>query len=173
MQLSGKKVAILAEDNYEPRELWCPYYRLLEEGAEVKILGTGKDIYTTRYGLEVKPELKVDDARPADYHGVVIPGGYAPDNMRRHKPLLDFVRALFEQGRLVAWICHAGWVPVSAGIVEGRRVTSYWSIRDDMVNAGADWVDEPVVRDGNLVSSRVPSDLPAFNRTVIAVLAGG
>ncbi|MEX2516304.1 MAG: type 1 glutamine amidotransferase domain-containing protein [Gammaproteobacteria bacterium] len=172
MQLAGKKIAILAEDNYEPRELWVPYYRLKEEGAEVLILGTGKASYSTRYGLEVKPDMAVDDAQPAEFAGVVIPGGYAPDAMRRHKPLTDFVKTVFEQNGVVGFICHAGWVAISAGIVKGKRCTSFASIKDDMINAGAEWLDEACVRDGNLISSRVPSDLPDFNRNMIAALAG-
>lgn len=172
MHLNGKKIAILAEDNYEPRELWVPYYRLQEEGAEVVILGTGKDTYATRYGLEVKPDMKVDDVLAGEYAGVIIPGGYAPDAMRRHQPLTDFVKTIFEQNGVVGFICHAGWVAISAGIVRGKRCTSFWSIKDDMVNAGAEWLDEPCVRDGNLISSRVPKDLPEFNRNVIAALGG-
>lgn len=171
MQLKNKRIAILAENNYEPRELWCPRYRLEEEGAEVHILGTGAATYASKQGLEVQADHNVADVNAADYDGVVIPGGYAPDAMRRHKPLVDFVRSLFDQGKVVAYICHAGWVAASADIVRGKRVTSFASIRDDMTNAGAEWVDEPVVRDGNLISSRVPSDLPAFHSTLIEALA--
>jgi len=171
MRLENKRIAILAEDSYEPRELWCPRYRLEEEGAEVHILGTGRDSYTSKQGLQVKVDYNVADIEPKYYDGVVIPGGYAPDAMRRYPALIDFVKSLFEDGRIVAYICHAGWVAASAGIVRGKRVTSFASIRDDMVNAGAEWVDEPVVRDGNLISSRVPSDLPAFNRTLVESLA--
>lgn len=172
MVLNGKKVAILVEDNYEPRELWVPYYRLQEEGAEVVILGTGKDSYTSKGGVTATPDMKVDDANSEEFHGVIIPGGYAPDDMRRHKPLTDFVRVLFEEKRPVGFICHAGWVAISAGIVKGKRCTSFWSIKDDMINAGAEWFDEPCVRDGNLISSRVPKDLPEFNRNFIAALSG-
>jgi protease I len=115
----------------------------------------------------------VDDASADEFDAVVIPGGYSPDRMRRHKPLVEFVRSMHRNGRVVAFICHAGWVPASADILEGKRVTSVASIRDDLVNAGAQWVDEPVVRDGNLISSRRPSDLPAFCRTIIAAVASG
>jgi len=109
--------------------------------------------------------------RPQDFDAVVIPGGYAPDRMRRHPPMLEFVRAMAEAEKPVAFICHAGWVPISAGIVRGRRVTSFPSIRDDLVNAGAQWVDEEVVVDRNLVSSRMPADLPAFLRALIQLLS--
>jgi protease I len=171
MKLEGKRIAVLAENNYEPRELWCPLYRLREEGADVHVLGTGADSYESKNGLEVKVDKAVDDVEAGDYDGVVIPGGYAPDAMRRHGTLCDFVRTLYEDGKVVAYICHAGWVAASAGIVRGKRLTSFYSIRDDMVNAGAEWVDEPVVRDGNLISSRVPADLPEFNRTLVDALS--
>jgi len=171
MKLKGKKVAILAENDYETRELWYPRYRLEEEGAEVVILGTGQDQYVSKHGLAVSADMAVDDANPDDYSAVIIPGGYAPDSMRTHQPLLDFVKAIFDKGSIVGYICHAGWVAASADIVKGKRVTSFHSIRDDMVNAGAEWVDEAVVKDGNLISSRVPPDLPAFSRTLIESLS--
>jgi len=172
MLLNGKQVAILVEDNYEPRELWVPYYRLQEEGAEVKILGTGKDSYASKGGVVATPDMKVDDAKTEEFDGVIIPGGFAPDAMRRHQPLVEFVRVLFGEQRPVGFICHAGWVAISASIVKGKRCTSFWSIKDDMVNAGAEWLDEPCVRDGNLISSRVPKDLPEFNLNYIAALSG-
>jgi protease I len=173
MKLSGKQIAVLAEDLFEDLELWYPVIRMREEGAKVAVLGTGKSEYHGKHGLRVKPDLSVDDASPEDFQAVIIPGGYSPDRMRRHKPLLQFVRGVFDSGSVVAFICHAGWVPISAGIVGGRRVTSFFSIKDDLTNAGATWVDEEVVRDGNLISSRDPRDLPAFCRTIIAEVSGG
>lgn len=170
MQLNGKRIAILAENLFEDLELLYPYYRLKEAGAEVRVLGAGASSYQGKNGLSVKPDGKVDEASSAEFDAVVIPGGYSPDHMRRHPPFIDFVREMAEAGRIVAFICHAGWVPVSAGIVKGRRVTSFSSIKDDMVNAGAEWVDREVVRDGNLISSRTPDDLPAFCRTLIESL---
>lgn len=170
MQLDGKRVAVLAEDVYEDLELWYPYYRLKEAGADVVILGTGNDAYESKHGYPVHPDSAVDDVTADDFDAVVIPGGYSPDKMRRHPPMVDFVRDMDDAGKIVAFICHAGWLPVSAGIVDGRTVTSFFSIKDDMVNAGAEWVDREVVRDGNLISSRTPDDLPAFCRTLIGAL---
>lgn len=170
MKLDGKRVAILAEDVYEDLELWYPYYRLKEAGADVVVLGTGKETYESKHGYPVQADTPVDEVSPDDFDAVVIPGGYSPDKMRRHPPMIDFVRDTDAAGKIVAFICHAGWVPVSAGIVEGRTVTSFFSIKDDMVNAGANWVDREVVRDGNLISSRTPDDLPAFCRTIIGAL---
>lgn len=168
--MSNKTIAILAANDYEERELWTPLYRLREAGARVDVLGIGDSQYHSKHGLAVDVDKQVAEVHPDDYDGVVIPGGYAPDKMRSHTPLLEFVRILHEQDKVVAWICHAGWVAVSAGIVSGKRVTSYHTIRDDMVNAGATWVDEAVVRDGNLISSRMPGDIPVFNRELIAAL---
>lgn len=170
MELGGIRVAILVANQFEDLEFYYPFYRLQEAGAEVTVLGTGATDYQGKKGLAAKQDHAVDDADPGSYDAVVIPGGYAPDLMRRHRPMIDFVRGVHDAGGLVAFICHAGWVPVSAGIVRGRTVTSFESIRDDMVNAGADWVDREVVRDGNLISSRVPPDLPAFCRTLIEAL---
>lgn len=171
MELRGKRVAILAEDNYEDPELWYPFYRMKEAGADVSVVGMpGVETYESKHGYPVSVDVSADKVSPEDFDAVIIPGGYAPDRMRRHAVMLDLVRGMFEQGRFVAFICHAGWVPVSAGIVEGRRVTSVSAIKDDLVNAGAEWEDEAVVRDGNLISSRTPVDLPVFCRTIIDAL---
>ncbi|WP_376690028.1 type 1 glutamine amidotransferase domain-containing protein [Wenzhouxiangella sp. EGI_FJ10409] len=170
MAISDQHIAILVEDDYQELELHYPRLRLIEAGARVAVLGAGKDVYHSGKGYAVKADVNASDVRAGDFDAVVIPGGMAPDKMRRHKSMVDFVRALHEAGKPVAWICHAGWVPVSADIVRGRRVTSFPSIRDDMVNAGAEWVDEEVVVDGNLISSRVPDDLPAFCRAILAAL---
>ena len=171
MQLIGKRIAILAESLFEDLELWYPYYRLKEAGAEVQVLGTGAASYKGKNGLSVKPDRQVADASSDEFDAVVIPGGYSPDHMRRHQSLIQFVRSMAEQNKVVAYICHAGWVAISAKIVEGRQVTSFSSIKDDLENAGARWVDQEVVRDGNLISSRKPDDLPAFCRTIIEALA--
>jgi protease I len=171
MELEGKRIAVLAEDHYEDLELWYPLIRLKEAGAQVEVVGMpDADVYHSKHDYPARVDLSVDDVSPDDFDAVVIPGGYAPDRIRRHQPLLDLVRGIFDNGDVVAFICHAGWVPISAGIVEGRTVTSVSAIKDDLINAGADWVDQEVVQDGNLISSRTPADLPAFCRRIIAAL---
>jgi protease I len=172
MRLAGKRVAILAESNYQELELWYPLLRLREEGAEVRVIGTGSArSYTSKHGYPVAVDAAAADVSAADFDAIVIPGGYAPDLLRRYEAVLDLVRTASEQDKVVAAICHAGWVLVSARVLRGRRVTSLPAIKDDVINAGADWVDQEVVRDGNLVTSRRPDDLPAFCRTIIAALA--
>lgn len=171
MELEGKRIAILAEDQFEDLELWYPLLRMREAGADVNVVGmSGVEVYHGKHDYPARVDVAVDQVSADDFDAVIIPGGYAPDRIRRHQPLLDFVRGVFENGGVVAFICHAGWVPISAGIVDGKRVTSFFAIKDDLVNAGAEWVDEEVVRDGNLISSRTPQDLPAFCRTIIASL---
>jgi protease I len=170
MNLTGKRVAILVENFCEDLELWYPYYRLQEAGADVMLLGTGKGTYTSKHGYAAEEDLLVDDVEPRDYSAVIIPGGYSPDHMRRHPPMIEFVRKAHDHGAVIAFICHGGWVPISAGILKGRKATSFFAIKDDMVNAGAEWSDAEVVRDGNLVSSRSPKDLPAFMKAVLEAM---
>ncbi len=172
MELQGKKVAILVEDMFNVYEFWYPYYRLIEAGATVVVVGTGrKEIFSGKPATEVKADVAIDQVVAADFAGVIIPGGYAPDMMRRSAAMVRFVADMVAAEKTVAAICHAGWVLASAGVLAGRRVTSFHAIRDDVVNAGAEWVDEPVVVDGKLVTSRVPDDLPQFMPAVIRSLA--
>jgi protease I len=172
MELEGRQVAILAEDLYEDLELWYPFYRLKEAGATVKVIGSGRaDKFTSKHGYPVTPDLSVEAARAADFDAVVIPGGYSPDLMRRKPEMVDFVRQMDAQGKTVAAICHAGWMLVSAGIVKGRRATGFHSIKDDLVAAGANYVDEAAVIDRNLITSRTPADLPQFCQAIIGQLA--
>ncbi len=174
MELVGKRIAILAEDQFEDLELWYPLLRMKEAGADVDVVGMpGVEVYHSKHDYPARVDVAVDEVSADDFDAVIIPGGYAPDRMRRHQPLLDFVRRIYENGAVVAFICHAGWVPISAGIVEEKQVTSFSAIKDDLVNAGAEWIDEEVVQDGNLISSRTPVDLPVFCRTIIATLAEG
>ena len=168
--LSGRKIVILTEDLYEELELWYPAFRLEEEGAEVILAGTGARDYAGKHGYPAHVDADVARLSADDFDAIIIPGGYAPDLLRRHEAVLSLVRDGFHKGRLVAAICHAAWVPISAGIIEGKRATCYYSIKDDLKNAGAEYVDAEVVRDGNLITSRQPSDLPAFCREIIAAL---
>jgi protease I len=173
MSLKGKRVAILAEKTYQDLELWYPRLRLREEGAEVKIIGTGSaSSYSGKYGYPVTVDAAADEVSADEFDAVVIPGGYAPDHLRRYESALKLVREAFEKGKIVAAICHAGWVLVSAGILRGKKATCFYAIKDDLVNAGATYLDQEVVVDGNLVTSRTPDDLPAFCRAIIAALGG-
>jgi len=171
VRLQGKTVLILAGPDYEDMELQYPRYRLLEEGARVVIAGIGEQTYTGKKGYPVTVDVQIGDVDPAAIDAVVIPGGWAPDKLRRVPEVLDLVRRVHEEDKTVAFICHAGWVPISAGILKGRRCTSVGAIRDDMVNAGVDWVNESCVVDGNLVTARTPDDLPAWLPAVIETIA--
>lgn len=165
-----KKIAVLIEDHYQVLEAWYPYLRLREEGIGTVFVGTGKEAYISKEGYPAPQDLSITKAKPVDFDGVVIPGGYAPDLLRRHKSVNTFVRKIFQSGKLVAAICHAGWVLVSADILEGKKATCFFAIKDDLVNAGANFVDKEVVVDTNLITSRNPYDLPAFCREIIRFL---
>jgi protease I len=171
MSLKGKRVAVLAENLYDDRELWYPLIRLREEEAEVRVVAPAQGAtYKSKHGLEVVSDLAAAEADAATFDAVIIPGGYSPDLMRRTPAMVEFVKKANTQGKIVAAICHAGWMLVSAGALKGKTATSFSSIKDDVVAAGAEWVDREVVRDGNLITSRTPNDLPAFCRTIIAAL---
>jgi protease I len=172
MELKGKHVAVLAEDLYEDLELWYPVYRFREAGAKVTIVGGGASGYSSKHGYPVTPDATAENVNAADIDAVIIPGGYAPDRMRRHKAMVDLVRDVFARGKVVAAICHGGWMLVSADVVRGRKATCFFAIRDDLVNAGARYEDREVVRDGNLVTSRKPEDLPAFSRAIMQAMSG-
>ena len=171
MELKGKRVIILVEQMYNEFEFWYPYYRLKEAGAEVVVVGSGSaEEYTSKSGLPCKADTSADQISAADFDGIIIPGGYAPDHMRRYPSMVKLVKDLFQAGKVVAAICHAGWMLASSEIVKGRTVTSFFSIKDDLVHAGANWVDQEVVVDGKLITSRKPDDLPAFMKAVISAL---
>jgi protease I len=171
MSLEGKRIIVFAEDMYEDPELWYPYYRMIEAGAEVRLVGTGSaTTYNSKHGYPAKVHASADEISPDDVDGIVIPGGFAPDRLRRYPAVLNLVRESLNHGKVVAAICHAGWVLVSAGVLKGRKATSVAAIKDDMINAGTTWLDQEVVVDGTLVTSRTPADLPVFCRTIIAVM---
>jgi protease I len=172
-RLTGRKVAVLVAEEFEDLELWVPVMRLREEGASVTLVGkeAGKR-YRGKQGLTAASDEAAANVRAAELDAIVVPGGWAPDKLRRYPEVTGLVRAIHDRGRVVAMICHAGLVGISAGIVAGRRATGSLGIRDDLVNAGATWVDEPALRDGNLVWGRVVEDIPAFCRELVAALAG-
>ena len=172
MPLTGKRLAILTEDLFNEFELIYPYYRLQEAGAAVTVVGTGGGItYRAKSGLTFVSEKGSGEVSAGDFDGLVIPGGYAPDHMRRHKATVKLVRDIFMAGKPVGAICHAGWMLASAEVLTGRRCTSFFAIKDDLVHAGAQWEDAEVVVDGNLITSRTPDDLPAFMKAYIAAFA--
>lgn len=173
MSLRGRKVAILVDNVYQEMELWYPLYRLKEAGVEVVTVGAAAgQTYTSKLGYPCVADKSYGQVSADEFDGVIVPGGFAPDHMRRHEACKDLVAAINARGKLVAAICHAGWVLCSArGMLKGRKATSFFAIKDDMVNAGVEWIDAEVVVDGNLVTSRKPDDLPAFMRACIDVLA--
>jgi protease I len=168
--MKDKTIVVLTHELFEDLELWYPVHRLREEGARVLLAGPEKgSVYKGKHGVPATTDIAIRDIDANGIDGLVIPGGYAPDKLRRMPETTALVKHIDEAGKPVAMICHAGWVPVSAHILKGRKVTSVGAIKDDLVNAGAQWVDEPVVVDGNLVSSRTPKDLPVYMKNYIAL----
>jgi protease I len=170
MPLTGKNVLIPVADGYHELEMHYPYYRLIEAGAQVFVAGPDGGDFVGKYGYKLRDVSMLEGLDPATFHGVIIPGGHAPDRLRMDEDVLEFVRTIARGDRLVAAICHGGWVLADADVVRGRRVTSYPAIRKDLERAGAKWVDEPVVVDRKLVTSRVPDDLPYFMKAIIPIL---
>ncbi len=169
-----KNIAILIENDYQDHEFWYPYYRFKEEGFTVLTIGTGSArVYKSKYGYPIKAQLSPAAVSADNFDAVVIPGGWAPDRLRQNARLMEFVRQMYIQKKVVAAICHAGWVLISAGILKGKKATSFIAIKDDMLAAGCNWVDEETVVDGNLITARRPDDLPRFVRAIIDALHAG
>jgi protease I len=172
MRLEGKKIAVLVAEGFEDLEYWVTVMRLQEEGAEVVSVGPNTDPVTGKNALGAQADTTADGVDATELDGVVIPGGWAPDKLRRYPDILDLVRTVHGRGKTVGIICHGGLVAISAGIVSGVRATGSLGIKDDLENAGATWVDEAAFRDGNLVWGRVVPDIPAFCRELVAALGG-
>jgi len=170
--LEGKRIAILAEEDFEDAELMEPLRAMKDAGASVLIVGSGsKRSYKGKRGsAEVTADTTADKVEASQFDVIIVPGGYAPDKMRLHQPMIDLVRKAHAAGKIIAAVCHGPQLLISAGIVKGRRVTSWPSVAVDLKNAGAVWVDEPMVRDGNIITSRKPADLPQFNQAIIEAL---
>ncbi|PYZ98167.1 protease [Alteribacter lacisalsi] len=172
MRLKDVKVLTVVDDEFEDLELWYPIYRLREEGAICHVAGKEADhTYTGKYGVPVKSDYSFEQIEISEYDGILVPGGWAPDKLRRYDEVLDMVTFMEEKKRPIGQICHAGWVLISADILRGKQVTSTPGIKHDMMNAGAEWHNEGVVVDGHLISSRRPPDLPAYAKAFADALA--
>lgn len=165
-----KRILTFVGDIYEDLELWYPKLRLEEAGFQTVMAGENLNPCTGKHGYPAKPGMLIADANSKDFTGLLIPGGFMPDKLRRNPKVLSLTREFHEQGKLVAFICHGGWIPISAKILKGKKATGSLGIKDDLENAGAIWVDEAAVVDGNLVSSRTPPDLPAFAKAMVDFL---
>lgn len=173
-KLQGVRVLAFVGDDYEDLELWYPCLRLIEAGAAVTIAGErAGHSYRGKHGYPAMSDAAISEMESAAFNGLLIPGGWMPDKLRRDPRVLELTREFFNAGKLIATICHGPWIMISAGICRGVRMTSTPGIKDDLVNAGAVWVDEPVVVDRHVVSSRRPGDLPAFGEKIVALLAAG
>jgi protease I len=170
--LEGKRIAILAEEDFEDSELVEPLRAMKNAGARVIIVGSGtKQSYKGKRGsATITADVTADKVKAEDFDAIIVPGGYAPDKMRLHQSMIDLVRKAHDLGKVIAAVCHGPQLLISAGVVRGRRVTSWPSVTVDLQNAGANWVDEPVVQDGNLITSRKPADLPRFNKAIVEAL---
>lgn len=172
MSLSNKKILMFVENQYEDLELQYPKYRLMEEGAKVIIAGPkANEFYHGYHGYPCQADIALDSVNVNDFTALIIPGGYAPDKLRKLPKVQEITKEFNKQEKLIAFICHAGWIPISANILKGVRCTSYGTIKDDIVNAGGNWVDEAVVKDRHFISSRSPLDLPKFCPAILQYLA--
>jgi protease I len=172
MNLKGKRIAVLVEQQYQEMEVWYPVYRLKEAGCEVLLVGPEADkVYPSKLGYPAKSDRAAKDVSAKDFHGIVIPGGFAPDFIRRSEATIQLVRDFAEQKKVLAAICHGPWVLCSTNALRGKKATCYFAIKDDVINAGATYVDAEVMVDGNLVTSRKPDDLPAFMIAMMKLVA--
>ena len=172
LRLKDKKVIALVDHEFEDLEHWYPVYRLREEGAQVDLVGPEAGVtYQGKYGVPAKTDFAFTDINAKDYDAILVPGGWAPDKLRRYPEVLEFIRVMDAAKKPIGQICHAGWVLISANVLQGKKVTSTPGIKDDMTNAGATWVDEAVVVDGHIISSRRPPDLPPYVKTFADKLA--
>ena len=170
MALQGKKIATLVAEGVEDLEYYVPLMRLQEEGAQVLTAALELKPIHGKNGLEITPDTKIESLNADELFALVLPGGWAPDKLRRHSAVKELVREMDSQGKTIGIICHGGWIPISAGIMKGRRATGSVGIKDDILNAGGTWVDEPAFREGNLVWGRVVADIPAFCRELVQAL---
>ncbi len=173
MRLTGKRIAILVGEGVEDLEYFVPFMRLKEEGADVIAAGLDLDAVQGKSGLTIKPSVRIDSLRAADLFALVVPGGWAPDKLRRYAAVTTLLGEMNAANKIIGIICHGGLIAISAGIVKGRRVTGSLGIKDDLVNAGATWVDAPAFRDGNQVWGRVVADIPDFCRELVSALTEG
>ena len=172
MKLAGKKIAIMLEQGYQELEVWYPYYRLKEEGAQVvRVAPEAGRTYPSKLGYPCVSDVAAKDVKGGDFDAVIIPGGWAPDFMRRDETMIQFIQQCASAGIVLAAICHGGWMLCCTDALRGKRATSFIAIKYDMINAGADWVDEECVVDGNVITSRKPDDLPAFCNAIIKALS--
>jgi len=165
-----KKILILVEKYFQDMEAMYPYYRLKEAGFDVKVAGSDAKVYKGKFGYPMETDGKIEDFKAKDFDAVIVPGGWAPDYLRRNRAMVEFVKEMNNKGMVVAAICHAASLLVSADVLKGRKMICFEAVKDDAVNAGAKYVDEEVVVDGNLITSRKPDDLPAFCREIIKAL---
>lgn len=172
LPLADLRILMFVGEDYEDLEVWYPKLRLIEAGAHVTVAGPRAEVvYKGKHGYPCKSDAAIDDIECNDFHGIVVPGGFMPDKLRREEKVKQLVREFAESGKLVAAVCHGGWIPISAGVYRGVRVTGSLGIKDDLINAGAKWEDAPVVVDRHFVSSRKPDDLPDFCRAIIKVMS--